>query len=93
MTVGKETVVLFYFWPRWQHKGSYFPKQGSNPSSLQRMLRVLTTGLPGKTLSSLLRCQSHTVASWLVTLANFTGTTDSVKLCKTRILAYSFVKW
>ena len=50
MTVGRETIVLFYFQPRWQHKGSYFPKQGSNPSSLQRKLGVLTTGLPGKTL-------------------------------------------
>ena len=38
---------IFFFFAT-QHMGSSFPNQGMNPRPLYWKLRVLTTGLPGK---------------------------------------------
>ena len=43
---------LFLFDYTLWHAGSQFPDQGSNPRPLQWNCRVLTTGLPGKSLHS-----------------------------------------
>ena len=43
--------LLLVFWPVIWLAGSWLPNRGSNALPLQRECRVLTTGLPGKSLS------------------------------------------
>ena len=51
-------VSLFFFWPCCVACGIFlFPDQGLNPHVLQQPRRVLTTGLPGKSLKMLLFLQ------------------------------------
>ena len=43
---------LFFFWPHYtQHVGSYFSDQGLNPQNVRWKHGVLTTELPGRSLS------------------------------------------
>ena len=43
-----EAFFFFLFFFAMQHVGSLFPNQGLNPRPLYWKLRVLTTGLPGR---------------------------------------------
>ena len=49
--------ILGLFGQAMWHVGSYFPDQGLNPCPLQWRSRVLTTGLPGRTLGDQILCK------------------------------------
>ena len=50
----KSMEASFFFFPPIMHCMQNFPDQGSNPCPLQRKLRFLTSGSPGKSHSSFL---------------------------------------
>ena len=54
-------LILFFFGHNTGHVGSLFPDQGSNPSPLEWMRGVLTTGQPGKPPTSCFLSQCECV--------------------------------